>query len=537
MTGTLGAPAESERMELTPVREGETVADKYVIGHVLGVGGMGVVVAATDRVLERRVAIKFLLPSLASSEKAVQRFIREARLATRITSEHVVRLLEIDTLPNGTPFFAMEYLEGRDLRAMMAERGPLPSIEAVDYVMQALEAVAEGHHHGVIHRDLKPSNLFVTHRADGSPLVKVLDFGIAKSAEPEGAYEGALTGSGDTRLGSPSYMSPEQLRSPSDVDARSDVWALGVTLYELLCGSPPFTGKTYADLVLAITTSDPVPPSKLRPELELPPGLDPVIRICLAREAVNRYSSALELAIVLSPFGSFDARTSLRRIRGLTTTGTVHGVSTPRRPASGPSTARDTPRPISDSSTLPVAMGPMSGDTRRSPVVPLARVPPSRRPVVLGVLLGLVALGGFGWLGHSILTAEDERAAGAPARLVEPAAPAVSAPRVEAASVPAVAGPIATSAPPIADSTARGSAPQVPVPAEPADSDASRRLTKLSHREAAPASSATSAALAPSAVPTVSPDPAASAAPAELTAAPPPSGRSLSIERLIQSRR
>jgi serine/threonine-protein kinase len=317
MAGTSIEFEDSESLLLAPVREGELVANKYVAGRVLGVGGMGVVLQATDKVLGRKVAIKFLLPSLANSDRAVQRFIREARAAARITSEHVVKLLEIDELPNGTPFFVMEYLDGHDLRAMITERGSLPLARVVDYLLQALEAIAEGHLSGVVHRDLKPGNLFVARRADGTPLVKVLDFGIAKTLELDGADTANLTGSDDTRLGSPAYMSPEQLQNPSEVDARSDIWALGVTLYELVCGSHPFQGQTYADLVLCITTGPFEPPSNRRPDLTLPRGLNDIVMRCLEKDKRRRYSNVAELAAALAPFGGEHARASLKRINGL----------------------------------------------------------------------------------------------------------------------------------------------------------------------------------------------------------------------------
>ncbi len=304
--------------KLAPVSEGELLEGKYVAGRQLGVGGMGVVIAARDQLLDRQVAIKFLLPSLANSERAVQRFIREARAASRITSEHVVRLLEISTLSDGTPFFVMEYLEGHDLGAMLADSGFLPRERAVDYLLQALEAIAEGHQRGVIHRDLKPGNLFVTRRADGTPLVKVLDFGIAKTLEPNDADMVTTMASDETRLGSPAYMSPEQLQNPGDVDVCSDVWAIGVTLYELLCGSHPFRANTYPDLVYLIRSVEPEPPSKRRPDPGLSPELDRVVLRCLAKAKSQRYATVREVAAALAPFGSEEGRASFKRIRGLT---------------------------------------------------------------------------------------------------------------------------------------------------------------------------------------------------------------------------
>jgi eukaryotic-like serine/threonine-protein kinase len=348
MTSPTEDPETGADAELAPVREGEVLEGKYVIGPPLGAGGMGVVLAARDELLGRKVAIKFLLPRLANSEQAVQRFVREARAASRITSEHVVRMLEISRLPDGTPYFVMEYLEGQDLNAILAESGPLRPGLAVDYLLQALEVVAEGHQHGIIHRDLKPGNLFVTRRADGMPLIKVLDFGIAKTLDLEADGQVGLTGSGETKLGSPAYMSPEQLQSPSDVDARSDVWALGVTLYELLTGSHPFSARSYPDLVYSIRSESPEPPSKRRPDLALPPELDHVVMRCLEKAKSARYATAREVAAAMAPFGSDDARESFKRIRGLTSlrpreepfhmTTTLPGVDAAR-----PSTVQERP--------------------------------------------------------------------------------------------------------------------------------------------------------------------------------------------------
>jgi len=195
MTESATRSDDSEARLLAPVREGETVAGKYVVGRLLGLGGMGAVFEAFDAGLERRVALKVLLPRLINSATAAQRFVREARAATRITSEHVVKLLEIESLADGTPLLVMEYLEGVDLRALLRERGPLEPRLAVDYLLQALQAVAEGHMQAIVHRDLKPSNLFLTQRADGTHLIKVLDFGIAKTLVSGVPADFALTSS------------------------------------------------------------------------------------------------------------------------------------------------------------------------------------------------------------------------------------------------------------------------------------------------------------------------------------------------------
>jgi serine/threonine protein kinase len=383
MTETASRTGEGDPHFLAPVREGQTVAGKYVIGRTLGVGGMGIVYAARDARLERQVAIKVLLPRLVTSPTATQRFMREARAATRITSEHVVKLLEIDTLPDGTPLLVMEYLEGRDLRAVLREDGPLPPRLAIDYLLQALQAIAEGHTQSIVHRDLKPSNLFLTTRADGTPLIKVLDFGIAKTLDPEPSDTFALTSSEDVRLGSPTYMPPEQLQNPRDVDSRADIWALGVTLHELVSGGPPFQAQSYAELLSRILSA---PPESLKSrivDLALPAGLCDIVAKCLEKNRDSRYSNAAELATALAPFGSDDARLSLHRVTGLT-----RSPTTPR-------SSRVPATIVSDSlgtceTTLPVpvdpALGPQdpltSSGSRR---VAGARASRGRVALVLGV--------------------------------------------------------------------------------------------------------------------------------------------------------
>ncbi|HMA92739.1 MAG TPA: serine/threonine-protein kinase, partial [Polyangiaceae bacterium] len=236
---------------------GSILAGKFRVERVLGQGGMGVVVAATHLQLEQLVAIKFLLPEACAIPNAIARFMQEARAAAKIRSEHIGRVMDVATADDGTPYIVMEYLEGQDLAALLAARGQLPVAEAVGYLLQACEAVSEAHSLGIVHRDLKPANLFLTHRGDGSPLVKVLDFGISKSLA-EGSQNANLTGTA-LIMGSPQYMSPEQVRSAKHVDTRTDIWSLGVIAHELLAGRPPFTADTATALLIQIAVEPPTP--------------------------------------------------------------------------------------------------------------------------------------------------------------------------------------------------------------------------------------------------------------------------------------
>ena len=242
----------SEPLESTEglPQPGDVLAGKYRVERVLGSGGMGVVVAAMHLTLQERVALKFLLPEGAKKEETVTRFLREARAAAKIKSEHVARVSDVGTLESGAPYLVMEYLDGSDLSALLRRDGPLPPRDAVEYVLQACEALAEAHAVGIVHRDLKPANLFLARHAGGAPRIKVLDFGISKLTARDPSMPPDDPSMTRTRawLGSPLYMSPEQMRSARDVDTRTDIWALGVILYELLSGKPPFDGETFPEL-------------------------------------------------------------------------------------------------------------------------------------------------------------------------------------------------------------------------------------------------------------------------------------------------
>jgi serine/threonine-protein kinase len=313
--------------------EGTVLAQKYRVERVLGAGGMGVVVAAMHLSLDERVALKFLHPTMASPE-ALARFGREARAAAKIKSEHVARVTDVGTLDTGSPYLVMEYLEGADLGRVLAERGPLPIRDAVEYVLQACDAVAEAHTLGIVHRDLKPSNLFLAKRAGGPGIVKVLDFGISK-VMPRGATPPPDGDMGMTRtrawLGSPLYMSPEQMRSARDVDARGDVWALGVILFELLTGKPPFDAQTFPELCAQIMHAEPTPVQRLRPDV--PAALIAAIAKCLAKDPAQRFPTVAHLVLALVDLAPRRTRSVAERTVALTEAAGLMPSSEVARPA------------------------------------------------------------------------------------------------------------------------------------------------------------------------------------------------------------
>jgi len=294
------------------VEPGQILIGKYRIERVLGIGGMGVVVAATHVQLAERVAIKFLLPEALYNADAVARFIREARAAVRIKSEHVARVSDVGTLENGCPYIIMEYLEGTDLSDLVQKQGAMSVADAVESLLQACEAIAEAHALHIVHRDLKPANLFMIRRADGTPSVKVLDFGISKISGPPGSASDMGMTKTTAVMGSPLYMSPEQMASSRDVDQRTDIWALGVILYELISGRMPFAADTMPQLCAMILQQSPPPLRSIR--ADVPEGLERVIARCMEKDRARRYSTVAELAQALSPFAPRRARASVERI-------------------------------------------------------------------------------------------------------------------------------------------------------------------------------------------------------------------------------
>ena len=354
--------------EVAGVTLGEVLAGKYRVERVLGIGGVGLVVAAHDMHLDQTVALKFLLPEALKNADAVARFVREARAARKIRSEHVASVFDVSTLPNGAPYIVMEYLEGADLARWLAERGPLPIELAVEFVLHAAIAVAEAHALGIVHRDLKPANLFCVRRSDGQLSIKVLDFGISKIAGREGAVSGspAAQGHGATHssavMGSPHYMSPEQMRSSKDVDAQTDIWALGVTLFELVTGRPPFQAESITELAIAVA-NEPAPALRgLRPDA--PAELEAVIANCLRKDPRHRYRNVAEFALALQPFAPKRAKASVERISGIIQ-------------AAGLSTSALVPLPLPDPRVATAtSVPPMVGSVPPGGVLPAGGIPP-----------------------------------------------------------------------------------------------------------------------------------------------------------------
>ena len=339
--------------ETAPVREGDVLDGKYRVERVLGIGGMGVVVAATHVQLQTRVALKFLLSSVLDNAQVVHRFAREARAAVQIQSEHVARVIDVGTLPTGSPYMVMEYLEGGDLSEALAKGGAMPVARAVGYLLQACEAIAEAHALGIVHRDLKPANLFLARRAGRDAIVKVLDFGISKTNET------ATSGLTQTShvMGSPQYMSPEQMMSSKNVDARADVWALGVILFEMVTGEPPFVAETMAEIVYMVTQRD--APSLLAKRPELPSGLGAAVARALARDPAQRYADVAKLAAAIAPFGPPRSEISIERIARVLGAHEAPAEASPPSSASSPASSPQpfVPTPVSTPVTIEASTG------------------------------------------------------------------------------------------------------------------------------------------------------------------------------------
>lgn len=320
---------------MTNVAPGEIFLGKYRIEDVLGQGGMGVVVSARHIDLDELVAIKFLHPHFAGQPDQVERFLREGRAAAKIKSEHVAHVRDVGKTDNGAPYMILEHLTGTDLAGLIKNEGRVAIPDAVEYMLQACEALAEAHTSGIVHRDLKPANLFLTQRADGSPCVKLLDFGISKLLDNTDGH--ALTQT-NGMMGSPLYMAPEQLAAAKSVDKRADIWALGVIMYELLSAERPFLGDTLPQLVLRVATDKPTPLRSYVPDV--PDELEQIVMRCLSKPVDDRYQDVGGLAKALEPFAPAEALPSIERIARVLAAATTGGGRKQR-------TVRTSPQPES----------------------------------------------------------------------------------------------------------------------------------------------------------------------------------------------
>jgi serine/threonine protein kinase len=475
------------------LRPGSVIAGKYRLERVIGRGGMGVVAAAQHLELGTRVAIKLLQPGGLDAEEALERFAREARAASRMRGEHVARVYDVGRTAGGGPYMVMEYLVGQDLDALLAGAGTLDVSVVVGYVLQACEAVAEAHGLGIVHRDLKPRNLFLTRRLHGEPLVKVLDFGIAKRVAIAHA-DRDLTGTLSI-VGSPPYMSPEQLRASRDVDERSDVWSLGVCLYELATGQLPFDGATALDVCATVMKDDPRPPHEVR--ADVPEGLARVILRCLRRDPGERFQDVGALAEALEPFAPPADAGAAARVRQVLESAPLQEIE-----AAG---------------ELPGDRPPDGSDTRVAAALDSRRTGQRRlsRALWIGALVGGVAIASIvPWLALR--------------------APRAQAPEAPRASVPAVGASAPSSEPPAPTAAqaplVRAGAPSSELRLAPVDLRGPTRRLRGGHVPGAATEAATE--LATSATGMTTPPTLASPAPSEPAPAAPAAPASSAVETL-----
>jgi serine/threonine-protein kinase len=490
------------------VRIGAVLAGKYRVERVLGQGGMGVVVEATQLDLERRVALKFLRKAaLPEGPNTLNRFEREARTVAKLRGAHVVQVFDVGRLEHGEPFIVMELLQGEDLSAVLDREKRLPIATAVDYVLQACEAMAEAHVAGVVHRDLKPANLFLTHGPDGRPLLKVLDFGISKLMVAETTSLNLTSGV----LGSPLYMSPEQLSSSKQIDYRTDIWSLGTILYELITGKAAFDADGLPQVCTRVMLGA---PDRMDGSMAVPTALESAVLTCLHKTPEGRHPSVADLALALVPYcRGRSHRSAEAAIRIIRASNLAHGdlpydadSLPPPAPTSGPkldgstdvsgppsSVVRELNRAdMSHDRTVNISASPLGlTQAELKPLVsPTALQPlPRNRPALpppllfggLAVIVTVAALIGLR-LGHS-----DAQSAGSELNAAPQPSAVVVAPTEPAPPLPDITPAVAPSAPapaplPSAKPAAKPSAtPRKPRPASrPAAEPDAEQL--LNHR-------------------------------------------------------
>ena len=355
----------------SPVKAGELLAGKYEVLKVLGSGAMGVVVSARHVDLQQIVALKFMLPTALPDQAAGDRFLREAQAAGRLRGEHVARVMDFGRLEGGAPYIVMEFLEGEDLEAILNRDGAFSVGDAALYLTQACAGMDEAHKAGIIHRDLKPQNLFLTKRPDGSPLLKVLDFGISKL---NGDVSSVTATQSTTVMGSPAYMSPEQARSAKHVDARGDIYSMGTILYQLVSGSLPFQAESVAGMLVSIVSEPPIPLRDVAPHV--PEAFAEIVMRCLEKKKDDRPQTARELGMLLAPFAS--QRTSIWDVEGEKITGRNLNAEKAKTTTSGEVVV----------TTMQPSSRPTSNSPPKSDAAVLAASAKEKNPLVLAALAG-----------------------------------------------------------------------------------------------------------------------------------------------------
>jgi serine/threonine-protein kinase len=282
---------------------GQVLDGKYKLTTLLGKGGMGSVYRGQHVVIGKQVAVKFLHAEFAGSEEVVKRFYREAQAAAAIGHDGIIDVMDVGIAPSGEPYLVMEFLEGESLADLLVRAGPLDVGAATGIFEPALRALHAAHAKGIVHRDLKPENIFIQHRPDGAPRIKLIDFGISKITVGPGGEKLTQTGS---VMGTPAYMSPEQAKGSTELDHRSDLYSMGVILYEMLTGKLPFKGENFTEIIISILTEEPIPPREAC--AEFPGEAEPVLLRALIKDPAGRYGDALQFAEALKDLGGYQER-------------------------------------------------------------------------------------------------------------------------------------------------------------------------------------------------------------------------------------